>query len=447
MKTELADRLSPPPESPDWLGFPPASADEIEELENRLGVLLPPSYRAFLETSNGWRRTTFHVGRIRPTQEVNWFCVENENTVTVYSDADSASPDEEYYAYGKDGALGYRDEHLSSLLQIADVDDGVYLLNPQAVTPEGEWEAWFFAHWIPGAERYASFAQLMVHQYESFAKVEKIERSLLRLPRLKTPPPDVPRVPAERSNQRPAKAPTFESLIEQMGSLDEKTRGKAVRTLFGKLRGRNSSERRPDLVATLTDLFNTTADAEVRSACVQALTELADDGTAPAPLFAALSDPSPGVVLSGMFALTYFPDARALDPLCRFIESRANVLYSETAMQRLRKMGDERAVPTLVGVLLDTKNTFDQSFGTAGIALGQCGKRGFEALAAALSHEDPRVRFGTVVGLDVSGDPRSTALLDQMEQDPDPHVFQRAKMRMGEYQRRLFGKEDSGTGN
>ncbi len=45
-------------------------------------------------------------------------------------------------------------------LEISDHEvsgSAVYLLTPQIITPEGEWEAWFFAHWIPGAERYRSF--------------------------------------------------------------------------------------------------------------------------------------------------------------------------------------------------------------------------------------------------------------------------------------------------
>jgi cell wall assembly regulator SMI1 len=37
-----------------WLGRPPATKVEIDELEESLNVVLPPSYRDFLLTSNGW---------------------------------------------------------------------------------------------------------------------------------------------------------------------------------------------------------------------------------------------------------------------------------------------------------------------------------------------------------------------------------------------------------
>src|SRR5437899_418480 len=89
MKTELAQRVQPPPEASDWLGFHAATAGEIEDLECRLGVILPPSYKSFFLTSNGWQRTTPFINRIRPTQEVNWFGVENEQWVEVYSDSGS----------------------------------------------------------------------------------------------------------------------------------------------------------------------------------------------------------------------------------------------------------------------------------------------------------------------------------------------------------------------
>ncbi|MER6977287.1 hypothetical protein [Streptomyces carpinensis] len=44
----------------------------------------------------------------------------------------------------------------------------VYLLNPCVVTSDGEWEAWYLAHWLPGAVRYRSFWDLMNDEYKSF---------------------------------------------------------------------------------------------------------------------------------------------------------------------------------------------------------------------------------------------------------------------------------------
>jgi hypothetical protein len=39
------------------------------------------------------------------------------------------------------------------------------------VTPEKEWEAWFFANWLPGAARYRSFREMMKAERESFLRL------------------------------------------------------------------------------------------------------------------------------------------------------------------------------------------------------------------------------------------------------------------------------------
>jgi hypothetical protein len=41
------------------------------------------------------------------------------------------------------------------------VDSRVLLLNPRSMDPTGEWEAWDFATWYPGAYRYPSFGRLV----------------------------------------------------------------------------------------------------------------------------------------------------------------------------------------------------------------------------------------------------------------------------------------------
>jgi hypothetical protein len=429
MASDLAQRVDPAPRSPDWLGFDPASERDLEDLEGRLGVILPPSYRSFLLMSNGWRRTTFAIDHIRPAAEVDWFRIENESWVDVYSRSGSDFSDEEYYEYAEGGAPDHRAEHVKALLQISDVDDGVYLLNPESVTPDGEWEAWFFANWVPGAIRFPSFTHLMLHEYLSFARLNQVQVGTTDLPVLAIPGAKVPRVAAERVRKKEARAATLDQLISQMRELDGKPLDKVLRAFSGKLKGRPQARRRPDLVPVLVDVFHSSPHAGIRSACIAALTELADD--APAVLLESLSDVDPWVVLGGIFALTYFPSADALEPLCRFIESRVNVMINENAMSALGAVGDERAVPTLVGVLLDTSTCFDQSFGTAAIALSRCGPTGFEALVSALDHTDARVRRAAIVGVDCSGDPRATEFLDRMLADPDPAVRNRARIRAG----------------
>src|SRR5207302_2707513 len=229
LATDLARHVDPLPESRDWLGFDPATASEIGSLEARLGMILPPSYKSFLLTTNGWRALTLFIYRLRSASEVEYFRVENEHWVeTTYGEAGSDEDDEEYYDYTKDDARRHRADHMSSLVQISDIGDGVYLLNPQAVTPDGEWEAWFFANWVPGARRFPSFAHLLLNDYAEFRKLENVKGRVLRLPKLVTPGPTVPRIPAERTAGKIPKGQTPETLIDQMRSLDKKVRDKAV---------------------------------------------------------------------------------------------------------------------------------------------------------------------------------------------------------------------------
>lgn len=158
-----------------WLGYPGATEEQIQQLEERLGTPLAPSYRAFLRFSNGWRATGHFIPALWSTEEVEWFAVRNQETIDAWQATTGdlpPEPDEDYFDYGEEGAGdGFRLEHLQAALEISDQEragTAVYLLNPQIVTPEGEWEAWFFAHWIPGATRYRSFWELMQHEYRSF---------------------------------------------------------------------------------------------------------------------------------------------------------------------------------------------------------------------------------------------------------------------------------------
>jgi hypothetical protein len=373
------------------------------------------------------------IARLRPAEEVNWFRVENENWVDVYSEDGSPLEDAEYYDYDEHASgHDHRAEHMKSLLQISDVEDGAFLLNPEAVTPDGEWEAWFLANWIPGARRYPSFAHLMLDTYRGLDEEEPTGKDRFSMPEI--PSPQVPRVPAERLPGGIAKSPTYESLIEQMRSNQPQIRKKAVRTFFGKSQLRRNGRRRPHLIKPLTDLFYLSEDPEVRSACISGLTEFAEDGAAPPPLLSSLSDPDPGVVLQGIFALHDFPNDKALEPLCRFVDARLNALFIENAMMALGEIGDCRAVPTLARVLMDDANTFTQNFATSAIALARCGPESFKVLVNAIDHKDARIRFAAVVGLDVSGDPRSSEYLDRAESDLDENVSRRAKIRMGKRQ-------------
>lgn len=155
-----------------WLGFPGASEADLESLENRLGQRLPPSYREFLQVSNGWRLTTSFVSNLWPNGKVEWLKKRHPDVIEAWTQfgGEISVSDEEYFVYGEEqDPAALRSEYLDSALAVSELtDNGMYLLNPQVINAAGEWEAWFFASWLPGAQRYQSFWDLMVAEHEAF---------------------------------------------------------------------------------------------------------------------------------------------------------------------------------------------------------------------------------------------------------------------------------------
>lgn len=155
------------------LTFPPASEAEIAAAEARLGQTLPPSYRAFLQASNGlWMSCFGETGRLCPVDEIGLLIDLAPEDIGAWDDTDLDRPsDEDYFIYGEgQDSVMMRTEYLPTAVVISALDEGEgqYLLNPQVVTADGEWEAWFMAHWLPGAIRYRSFADMLQDARQSY---------------------------------------------------------------------------------------------------------------------------------------------------------------------------------------------------------------------------------------------------------------------------------------
>ncbi|MFD4945997.1 SMI1/KNR4 family protein [Streptomyces sp. NPDC058409] len=158
-----------------WLGAAGATGEDLSALEQRLGTVLPASYRQFLLTSNGWLNTTHAIDRILPLQEVGWARDLDPELITGWTDGPTETAsrvsDEEYFVYGEaQDPTSLRPVYLPHTLMISHTPNAtdVYLLNPCVVTADGEWEAWYLAHWLPGAVRYRSFWDLMNDEYNGF---------------------------------------------------------------------------------------------------------------------------------------------------------------------------------------------------------------------------------------------------------------------------------------
>ena len=144
-----------------WLGYPGAGEAQLTQAESLLRVDLPPTYRAFLRTSNGWLFPSPFIPRLRSAEELAWFRDTDPETIEIWS---QGNPE-----------LG---EQLEGALRISDQEVGgtaVYLLIPALRTQGGESDAWMFASWIPGERRYASFRELMEQERRSFLQLEGLE--------------------------------------------------------------------------------------------------------------------------------------------------------------------------------------------------------------------------------------------------------------------------------
>ncbi len=145
-----------------------ATEAEILQLEQRLGISLPPSYRTFLLCSNGWVILNDDC-QLLSTQQVDWFAARNQVWIDAWVDmgADHDITDEQYFQYGDhQNPVFIRCNYLKTALQISADENGyVYLLNPLVVDENGEWEAWDFGNTIPGAHRYRSFWEMMQAVY------------------------------------------------------------------------------------------------------------------------------------------------------------------------------------------------------------------------------------------------------------------------------------------
>ncbi|RMI33581.1 SMI1/KNR4 family protein [Nocardia stercoris] len=136
-----------------WLGYEGASAEQLAELEQRLGTRLPPSYRTFLGASDGWLHLSSFMWEMRTAGTVAW---QTETDAGLHGFSD-----------GAEKAILER-----ALLISAHGDEQYWLLDPEDVSENEEWAAYLWASWIPGlGERHASFAELVLAERASFEQL------------------------------------------------------------------------------------------------------------------------------------------------------------------------------------------------------------------------------------------------------------------------------------
>lgn len=142
------------------LAAPPADETEIVAAEERLGTRLPPSYRRFLEASNGWRLDEGSIYRLGAAHEIGWFGDPFGMTAIYRRGLDERSAEQEVRLAGM----------WERALQLeTDSDMSYALLDPGDTDEDGEWALYVYKGWsgeIPN--RYPSFRAYMRRMYEQF---------------------------------------------------------------------------------------------------------------------------------------------------------------------------------------------------------------------------------------------------------------------------------------
>ncbi len=168
-----------------WLGYPPASEEKILITEKRLNVHLPPSYREFLKTSNGWGPINEKILRLYSVEDIGMFKTSDQDIIdsfvkqklknhdTIESLTKPTIPDKDYFVYGKDQSIdAVRIEYIQNTIKISIpytkilADNQAHLtmvlLNPDVITADGEWETWLFSNGNSGTIRFRSFSDFMM---------------------------------------------------------------------------------------------------------------------------------------------------------------------------------------------------------------------------------------------------------------------------------------------
>jgi HEAT repeat protein len=349
-----------------------ASEQQLLKAESKLKIKLPPSYRAFLSASNGWRLPSNELV-LRAVEDIRWFRKEHKDWYEAYQM--TAEPlcvlEKDHFDYTKQDCAVFEIKHLAQTLCISEIaDDAVLLLNPMVVWPDGEWETWYFSNSSPGATRYRSFADWINHELDQ--DFEPSQNSG-ELPAVYLDAPG-----KENRRIRPRqKVPVLEEVLKKLKSPKEPERTKAVNQL-GWLGGKQAIDA---LIGALND-----PEWYVRwhAACslehlhppeaLEALITAAADG-----VFGKANDNAIG-------ALAAYNDERSAQFLLRILETGG--YYAGVAGHALAKRGDARAIKPMLESLVSKAKGSRATWHT----LTEFEEAGYEVLEPLMAHPDIEIR-------------------------------------------------------
>jgi cell wall assembly regulator SMI1 len=129
-----------------------AAAAAIKAAEKRLGVALPQSYRAFLKVKNGLEKYDWAGVEVLPVEQIAWARDADKGLI----DACSSHPE----------LADISSKLRASLLIGSEPEGSERLLLVPADDQAAEWECWFHAHWVPGAQRHRTFRAFIESQLQ-----------------------------------------------------------------------------------------------------------------------------------------------------------------------------------------------------------------------------------------------------------------------------------------
>ena len=150
-----------------WLGYSPASTDEIASLESRLGVKLPSSFKEFLLNSNGFRNVSMFLDNLFPTSKIDWAKnTEDSWWFDLLESQEYKVSDKDYFQYSQpQDEIKFRGEYFRHSLKISEWHKGMCIFLNPIITFENEWEVLEYATWFPGTLRFKSFKDFLINTH------------------------------------------------------------------------------------------------------------------------------------------------------------------------------------------------------------------------------------------------------------------------------------------
>lgn len=160
--------------SSDWLGYAPASKDQIKEKEIELGLNLPSSYIEFLLISNGFRQVSNFSGKLYPIEKIGFTKVLHPELLEAYQDMqeyDEKIAESTLRNYNNESCTIWKYSDFVDSITISDWGDGtIILLNPNSFNRR-DYEVWEYGNWFPGIVRYKNFHHFIAEKLFSTKKL------------------------------------------------------------------------------------------------------------------------------------------------------------------------------------------------------------------------------------------------------------------------------------